>query len=316
MFPTVDVIIPVFNAERFVRTAVMSALSQSYPVRRVIVVNDASTDRTGMILASIHHPKLQIVSHTTNRGEAAARNTGLRSTNADFVGFLDADDIWACNKIERQLHVFNHTTVRNCGVVYCDFTYVDEYGIPFPGRKIPPRFRGTIFPQLIKGNCISGSASAVLIRQACIAQIENFDERLIYGADWDYWLRCAAKFGFDFVDEPLVQIRVHNASIQRSLSRSRKLRRLSDLLTIVRKWSEGQVLPTRYYNNFRFEALELSTRRRKWTSEFHAILNRLAKIDPAIKHFNVYSWIYIFSKLAYVRLRRLVAKSQSYPSPL
>lgn len=307
--PTVDVVIPAFNAERFVRETVMSALAQSYPVRRVIVADDASTDRTRAILEEINDRRLQVVSLPSNGGEPAARNAGLRLVDADFVAFLDADDVWSPTKIERQLDVFRCTAVPNCGVVYCGYSYIDELGKPTDGVLVLPRYRGNLFARLIRKNLVSGSASGVLIARACIAQVGEFDERLKYGSDWDYWLRCSDKFNFDFVEEPVVQIRLHGGSIQGSIDPLKRRRRLRDRLSIVSKWSRVKPLPSRYYNEFRFEALLLSARRRKWLTAYRAMLKRLSLIDPMIGRLNAYSWIYICCKLLYTRRRYLLDPS-------
>ena len=101
MSETVTVIIPVFNGEAWVRQAIDSARGQTVPPLEVIVVDDGSTDGTPAILAE-YGTKIRAI-RTTNEGVAAARNTGLRMAQGEFIAFLDADDVWHPRKLERQL---------------------------------------------------------------------------------------------------------------------------------------------------------------------------------------------------------------------
>ena len=100
-YPLVSCIIPVFNAERFLDEAVRSALAQTYPALEIIVVNDGSTDGSEAVLAKYQSRVACILQ--PNRGEAAARNTGVRAARGEFVAFLDADDMWEPEKIGCQV---------------------------------------------------------------------------------------------------------------------------------------------------------------------------------------------------------------------
>lgn len=99
--PRVSVIIPAFNAERFIRDAVMSALAQTEGSLEIIVVDDASTDATVAVVESMHDPRIRVIRAEVNRGVSAARNLALRAASGDWVAFLDADDWWERPRLER-----------------------------------------------------------------------------------------------------------------------------------------------------------------------------------------------------------------------
>jgi glycosyltransferase involved in cell wall biosynthesis len=100
--PPVSIIVPCWNAERFVLAAVLSALSQTYPNVEIIVVDDGSTDASLAALERVRD-RITLIS-TPNRGACAARNTGLEHSSGEFIKFLDADDFLLPEAIERQVH--------------------------------------------------------------------------------------------------------------------------------------------------------------------------------------------------------------------
>ncbi|MCD4689923.1 glycosyltransferase [bacterium] len=105
--PRVSVIIPCYGGERFVVAAVESVLAQTEPRVEVIVVDDHSPDGSRAVLEPLlSNPRVRLLTHNENRGIAAARNTGLRTSDAEFIGFLDQDDLWLPGKIELPLGVF------------------------------------------------------------------------------------------------------------------------------------------------------------------------------------------------------------------
>ena len=99
--PCLSVIIPVYNAEQFIADALDSVQRQNHDNLEVIVIDDGSTDKSAAI---IQHHKLEVVYHyQSNRGPQHARNLGLSLAKGKYIAFLDADDLWADNKLETQL---------------------------------------------------------------------------------------------------------------------------------------------------------------------------------------------------------------------
>lgn len=221
----VDVVIPTYNAAAFIENALDSVVAQGDCVARIIVIDDGSTDDTDIIVRNFqarHAAAVDILYlKQTNAGPSAARNRGLTRVNADFVAFLDADDVWAKDKLRKQLAVFDAPEFENLGVVYCNYGLIDQNGLPIEnfGFQLDHTIRGHVSKRLLEANLIAGSASAVLVRKECLQKVGWFDESLVCAEDWDLWLRLAEHYDFDFVDEELVWLRQHINNAQRNEAR-------------------------------------------------------------------------------------------------
>lgn len=220
----VDVVIPAFNAEKYLTQTLESVAKQGELIKSIIVVNDGSTDKTGEIVDSFSkaHQGLNItLLNQANQGLANARNKGIKAASAPYIALLDADDIWLDTKLKKQLRLFNKEQNLALGAVYCGYTLINENSIPITGKHliIRPALRGNVFSKLQTGNFISGSGSSILIKADVFKEIGYFDETLNASEDWDMWLRIASKYQFDYVDENLVQIRVHASNMQKDFSR-------------------------------------------------------------------------------------------------
>jgi glycosyltransferase involved in cell wall biosynthesis len=210
--PAVDVIIPAYNAREFIVQAIESVKSQTYPAK-TIVVDDGSTDLTDQVIKETFGDDQDVTYiHTEHRGPSSARNRGLAAATADFIAFLDADDVWLPNKLSEQLEVFQRSMDPKLGVVYCDFEQIDRSDrllSNYPRVRMDLSVRGDVFGQLLRGNYVTGSASGVLVKRECFKIVGGFDENMPF-EDWDMWLRLARYYHFDYVERPLVQLRRHS----------------------------------------------------------------------------------------------------------
>jgi len=218
--PTIDVIIPAYNAQDFIVQAIVSVKSQSYAAARTIVVDDGSTDRTAQLIREHFAGDSSIVYiHKENGGLSSARNRGIREANADLVAFLDADDLWLPTKLHEQVQLFLKTRNPQLGLVFCGYGVVDEKGRSLPDASrflIDKWIHGDVFEELLSANYVLGSGSAVLIKRQCFEVCGTFDESLPSCEDWDMWLRLAQHYHFDYVQQPLIQIRRHGTNMQRN----------------------------------------------------------------------------------------------------
>jgi glycosyltransferase involved in cell wall biosynthesis len=210
----IDVIVPVYNGQGFIIQALESAAGQTVAPRKIIVVDDGSTDitRDKVLEFQKKSPILVEYVYKNNGGPNSARNAGLKISRASFVAFLDGDDVWIKTKLAAQLLKFQSNEFFNLGLVYCGYEIIDAQGTVSHKYYIPPfnrAARGGIFKLLLKANIIYGSASGVLIKRECFSRIGYFDEQLRVGEDWDMWLRIAEVYDIDYVDEILVQVRKH-----------------------------------------------------------------------------------------------------------
>jgi glycosyltransferase involved in cell wall biosynthesis len=205
--PLVSVIIPTYNHGTFVGAAVESALDQSYPNVEVIVIDDGSTDDTAAQLGRFGE-RIRYV-WQANGERASARNHGLSLARGEYVSFLDSDDAYGREKIERQWARLEGE--QQLGLVACGSTVVDELGavlsVTAPWQTAPRLDLATI---LLASPL---SVHTVLVRRRWLDRVGGFDGDVIPAEDWDLWLRLAAAgCAMDWVRESLCLRRIHAAN--------------------------------------------------------------------------------------------------------
>lgn len=208
--PKVSVIIPTFNHALFLRETIRSVLAQTYHDFEIIVVDDGSTDDTPQVVAefgnAVHYIRQE------NRGLAGARNTGIRAARGEFIGLLDADDIWMPEHLASMLPPFESN--REVGAVYCGWQYMDATGNPLPRINInvvPPK---QAFEKMVRMDFLI--PSGVLVRRECFDVLGLFDEnmRAAQGSeDWDMWLRLLPKYKMIGLPRALVKYRTYSESM-------------------------------------------------------------------------------------------------------
>lgn len=208
MNPKVSVILPTYNRASYLYSAIKSVLNQTFKDFEIIIVDDASTDNTKQIIDKFDDRRIYYIRHKENKGGSAARNTGIKRSKGEFIAFLDDDDLWMPNKLEKQLNFINNN--HEISVVYTGAWVINKHGKITD--IITPSLRGNIFPKLLKKNYI-GSCSTVLIKKECINRVGLFDENLSASQDFDLWIRLAKHYYFDYINEPLFFYRVHEKRI-------------------------------------------------------------------------------------------------------
>ena len=268
--PAVDVIIPVRNRPELVQICLDSVRAQSLQPNAVIVVDDGSTDDTAAVVADYAHrwPRLHLV-RSKHRGAAHARNIGLAACKAPFIAFLDSDDVWHPNKLQRQMALFNGRP--EVGLVHCGCVAIDERGERLRDAAVlAPSKRGQLFEEMINTFYhLVGSASAIVTRRDLAISVGGFDESLLHIEDQDMWLKLARISQVDFVPDPLVGIQVHKGNHFAQTIRSDPALALLQKLAVWSKWinhadehilqafrreafSVNQVRPFRLIFHFRF----------------------------------------------------------------
>jgi GT2 family glycosyltransferase len=188
--PLVSVIMPCFNAGRFVEQAVRCALSQSHSNIEVIVVDDGSTDDSVEILerlqASFGPDRLTLL-QTRHGGPYPARNRGLQQARGEWIAFLDADDYWAENCIESLLQ---GARAQDADLAYCGWQNVGD--VPAGGDPyVPPDYAQSDMAVAFLKTC-PWPIHAALVRHAVVRAIDGFSTRRFASMDYDFWLRVFA----------------------------------------------------------------------------------------------------------------------------
>ncbi len=204
---TISVIVPAYNAERTILQTIESIQEQTFKDLEIIVINDGSSDRTLEILDTVKDQRLKVYSYP-NGGLPTARNRGISRATGDYISFIDADDLWTKDKLEKQLLALQRNP--KAGVAYSWVIFmVEDSEFPENVTFVPDNkasFSGNIYPDLLLGNFI-GNGSNILARRKAIKSVGGFEPSLKSCEDWDYYLRLAAKWEFVLVPEPQILYR-------------------------------------------------------------------------------------------------------------
>lgn len=257
--PSVDVIIPVRNRAALVSACLDSIAAQTLQPGAVIVVDDGSSDGTPEIVQEYakRMPLLRLI-RSAARGVSHARNVALGVSRAPFIAFLDSDDIWLPDKLERQMALFASAGTQ-IGLVHCASFRIDELGKPSPGSgESPLGGRGSIFEDMLRRFHHIGAPSTVVARRDLIERVGGFDETLVLGEDLDLWMRLAQISQVEYAPAALVGLRVHPGGTFRRAVRENPEFVLFQRLKIWNKWDAHIGNDRRVLAQFRSEAVYVS----------------------------------------------------------
>jgi glycosyltransferase involved in cell wall biosynthesis len=210
----VSVIIPTFNRRDLVLEAIDSVLTQTYPNLEVVVIDDGSTDGTGKAIAARYAGEPRVRSTwQANAERSVARNAGIGQARGEFVAFLDSDDWWLPEKLEKQLAVF--AADPSLDLVHTDFAISSGLD-PTPMAAARPAsegvMRGHLFPSLLQSDPIG--TLTVVVRRSALTERGAFstDRRIIPFEDWELWTRIAYRSRVGYVPERLAVYRSHDGN--------------------------------------------------------------------------------------------------------
>ncbi|MEQ1648627.1 MAG: glycosyltransferase [Hyphomicrobiaceae bacterium] len=169
--PTVSVVVPLFNTERYIGATLASVLAQTFTDFEVIVVDDGSTDRGPTIVAQLTDARVRIFSQY-NRGLAGARNAGIREARGRFIAFLDADDLWHQEKLAEHMAVLDARP--EVGLTFSHSRLIDDDGVDLGLTQTPSTQPFT--PEVVFCRNPVGNGSAPVLRRAALDSIAYYDE--------------------------------------------------------------------------------------------------------------------------------------------
>jgi glycosyltransferase involved in cell wall biosynthesis len=190
------VVIPTYQRAELVRQAVQSVLAQTFQDYEIIVVDDGSPEP---IRLDLPDERLRVLRHETNRGPAAARNTGIRAAGGELVAFLDSDDLWLPEKLEKQSALMESSA---CVACVTGFEYDTEEGYSV---EIPRQPRSWL-RELAMG-CRLSPGTTLAVRRRCYDTVGFYDEAMRRHEDYDWLLRFVQKFDIAVIGEPLARVR-------------------------------------------------------------------------------------------------------------
>jgi glycosyltransferase involved in cell wall biosynthesis len=203
----VSVVIPTRNRSALLAMTLRSVLCQQDVELEVIVVDEASTDDTPAVLAALDDVRVRVIRHDIPRGVSSARNRGAAEARGDWLAFVDDDDLWAPDKLARQLHAAQ--TVGRDWAYAGSVNITDHSEIVYGRPPLPPE---EVVAALPRYNAIPGGGSNVVVQRTTWVRAGPFDTRLRNTEDWEMWIRLARHGPPACVCSPLVGYRVHNSN--------------------------------------------------------------------------------------------------------
>lgn len=207
--PIVSVVIAAYNASRWIGETLQSVLAQDFTDFEVIVVDDGSTDDTTAVVANFGE-RVRCI-QKLNGGTSSARNVGIRAARGEYIAFVDADDLWAKEKLRLQMDFLIRTRLA---WVYSDaLAFDDESGKSlFRFGKIVRQYDGDVLEALLLGDFIPSPTP--IIRRSVFEHVGYFyvSKSLGFAEDWNMWLEIAARYPVGLVPRPLAYYRVHSMS--------------------------------------------------------------------------------------------------------
>lgn len=214
--PTVSIIIPTWNRADHIARSIGSVLCQSFSEWEIVVVDDGSSDGTRDIVRQLSSVEIRIrlLEHTAQQGAQAARNTGIRNSRGAWIAFLDSDDCWLPDSLERRLEVARRHKV---GVVYSDCLL--DLGV---NTRLRPMgislYSGMIYDRLLIEP--GPMYQSLLVERRFLEKIGCLDESIVSHQEWDTSIRLARFFRFAFVQTPTFIYECHR---NHTISKDRRL---------------------------------------------------------------------------------------------
>jgi glycosyltransferase involved in cell wall biosynthesis len=203
----VSVVIPTRNRSGLLAMTLRSVLRQQDVELEVIVVDEASTDNTPAMLAALDDARVRVLHHDAPQGLSAARNHGAAEARGEWLAFLDDDDLWAPDKLARQLHA---AAKSGRDWAYTGSVNIDGSRIVYSRPPLSPEETVAALPRY---NAIPGGGSNVIARRTMWMRVGPFDTRFQGGEDWEMSLRLAKEAPPAWVCGPLMAKRVHSTNM-------------------------------------------------------------------------------------------------------
>ena len=264
--PLVSAIIPVYNGAAYIRETLESVLSQTYPNMEIVVVNDASTDKTALVLKS-YTGRITYIERPINGGVAASRNSGIAASRGDLVAFIDSDDLWLPDRIARGVEAFREHPAA--GLVATNTLIQDERsGSRVVSWTRVERTGKRPTQRLLEENFIC--TSSTLVGRSALDTEGVFDESFSSAEDYDLWYRIARRFEIVLLEEPLTVWRYRSASFSSNAERMvANVVRFYDKVLAIEEHEDERKIAARRRSEYRFKL---------------GILQSIARDDEAARH--------------------------------
>lgn len=202
----VSIITPAYNSEKYIAETILSVLAQSYQNWEMIIVDDNSSDRTAEIITSFQEKdsRIKYFHNSTNKGSAFSRNLALQNAKGKWIAFLDSDDLWHPEKLEKQIEFMKKNNYHFSYTNYCEIDEnTREKGVLISGPKVISR-------KMMKAYCWPGCLT-IMYDAKKIGLIQSAD--LEINEEYSIWIKASNKSNCYLLDENLAKYRRHSQSL-------------------------------------------------------------------------------------------------------
>lgn len=212
MNPLVSIVMPAYNAEKYIASSIESVIQQTYTNWELIVVDDFSTDSTVKIVQNflLDENRIKLIQRDTNSGKPAiAKNEALKYINGVYIAFLDSDDLWMEDKLEIQINVMESN--NHLGLTYTGGYWIDSSDNII--KKFMPRYEcGYNLSNQLRRYEINNQ-SVIITKNALNKTLQHFNESITIGEDYNICMNIVALYESCAIKEYLVQYRIHENAI-------------------------------------------------------------------------------------------------------
>jgi len=222
--PLISIIIPTYKRPDKLSRSLESVLNQTYQKFEIIIVDDNNEkdkyrQETKEFIQKYNDPRIIYIKHRKNEGGAAARNTGIRKSNGQYIAFLDDDDAWRCDSLEIRVQKLFDSS-NDFGVCFSNYNIITSKGKKRNKQSI---VEGNIFKKQLLKDHVSPT-SAVMVKKECFDKVGLFDKNLPARQDYEMWIRISRHYKFIYVDELLVDIYRVNGNQRISTNHNNKIK--------------------------------------------------------------------------------------------
>jgi glycosyltransferase involved in cell wall biosynthesis len=228
----VSVIMATYNRENYLPYAIESVLNQTYQNFELHIIDDGSVDATRALVNTYKDPRIRYY-YQENKGQSSAINVGVEHALGDFITFLDSDNLWKLDKLERQVGLLHDNP--DYQIVYGENEIIDENGNIQPVQEPVTRHSGNIMKKLLVFNFINFNTT--MIRAECFRELGGMTSTVPAGPDYDLFLKFSTRYRFLYVPQIFAQYRV--MTNQMSSNKDRRFRTNHAILTnFIETYSE------------------------------------------------------------------------------
>jgi len=205
--PKISVIMPVYNAEKFLREAIDSILNQTFKDFEFLIINDASTDRSNKIILSYIDPRIRFLENDKNLGSAETRNKGLKIAKGNLIALMDADDISMPNRFELQYEKMQKD--KKIIVLASIYNVMDEHG-KFLYTEKHALSSEEIYYTLQFRNCL-GQSTIMFRKEIILKKFKGYDGNH-EAEDYNLWLKASSNYKISKINTCLLHLRTSRSS--------------------------------------------------------------------------------------------------------